>query len=1204
MAETGTFLNRLKQRFRGNARPRAIEVPHDLTAGSEALRAILEPGLTPVVAGAVRQQRSRRRRFVRSTLLFLAGVLIISGIAFGALIARLSFGPIVVDGLGVRIADALDQRFGNNTRFSFGQTTISNSPHGPTLAVERLVVSNDGQTMVEAPRAQLSLSLPRLLAGEVRPKRLEVFDLEVRLLVQTDGSVALSAGTQENVTLPLPKPVDPAVQATLPPEEKAARRSALAAQAAAALAQLLDMATTDDGGPMGAVEHIAIHRGRLIVDDRTADRSSTFEQLEIAFDKTRGAAVFTIAAQGPNGPVRINAQAQGAAGGERTLDVELRDLSFDEIVLAAGIRRPGFDTDMALSMKFKFSLDAAGAISLAQGRFGAGAGFLRLNDPDHEPMFIDEIAGGAHWDPAQKRIIIDPIRYFAGETRFTVAGTIDPPAAGEDDWILNTGLTEPGGFAPERPGEKFLVIDQANVTAKIAPSRKMADISSVELKGPELGVALKGSVDWTNGPHIRLGASTNPTNLRALVRLWPTQMAAPARTWFIHHARGATIQSGSLAVDFDAQTLLAMRFDRAPPDSSLLIDFALTKGSVDVLAGLPPAMNVDGAGRITGRTAYFAATAATLETAPGRRLTLQEGNVLMPSNDGSASIPVRVDVKLSGAVDAIADLLSKDSIKSYAALPLEASTLKGQVDGRLKVDFAIGSAAKPDNTKINVNATVTNFSAERLIGKEKLDNATINVLGDTAGIKVTGTGRMFGQPATLDLRKGVGQAGTASVGLTLDEAARTKAGIALPGVGGAIGAKITASLDPGQLKAQVDLDLARTSLDNPLPGLSKAAGKPGRATFTVVQRDNGFQMDQLNFEAGGASAKGVIDLTGEGGLVSARFSQLRLSPGDDMRAEVQKTGDALKVVVRASAIDVRPYLKQITRAAPDEAAKGALSDIDLDLKSPIVTGYGKQVLTGVDLKLARKGPAIRTFTMSGLFGRSPLNIGMLKGENGGPQISIVTPDAGALLSFTDLYARMDGGTMAALIQIEGSRTTGVVKINKFALRDEPALKRLVIDGNPRTDAQGVTRIDPNQVPFDRLQVVFSRSGSHVDLRDGLMNGPNIGLTVEGSIDDARDTMNLNGTFIPAYTVNNFFSKIPLVGLFLGGGWNEGLFAINYRIGGKFSAPVLSVNPLSAVAPGFLRKILGAMDGAGQFPSERPATPGAPSAPSFGSQLER
>ena len=89
-----------------------------------------------------------------------------------------------------------------------------------------------------------------------------------------------------------------------------------------------------------------------------------------------------------------------------------------------------------------------------------------------------------------------------------------------------------------------------------------------------------------------------------------------------------------------------------------------------------------------------------------------------------------------------------------------------------------------------------------------------------------------------------------------------------------------------------------------------------------------------------------------------------------------------------------------------------------------------------------------------------------------------------------------------------------------------------------------------------------------------MNGDSIGLTVDGWLDFAHDGVDMKGTFVPAYAVNNLFSKIPLFGAILGGGTNEGLIGVNFRIEGKISSPTLSVNPLSAIAPGIFRQIFG------------------------------
>src|SRR3546814_1328372 len=53
-------------------------------------------------------------------------------------------------------------------------------------------------------------------------------------------------------------------------------------------------------------------------------------------------------------------------------------------------------------------------------------------------------------------------------------------------------------------------------------------------------------------------------------------------------------------------------------------------------------------------------------------------------------------------------------------------------------------------------------------------------------------------------------------------------------------------------------------------------------------------------------------------------------------------------------------------------------------------------------------------------------------------------------------------------------------------------------------------------------------------------GASLGLTAKGNIDFDRDAIDLTGVVVPAYSINNFLSKIPLLGTILTGGEGEGL----------------------------------------------------------------
>jgi hypothetical protein len=84
--------------------------------------------------------------------------------------------------------------------------------------------------------------------------------------------------------------------------------------------------------------------------------------------------------------------------------------------------------------------------------------------------------------------------------------------------------------------------------------------------------------------------------------------------------------------------------------------------------------------------------------------------------------------------------------------------------------------------------------------------------------------------------------------------------------------------------------------------------------------------------------------------------------------------------------------------------------------------------------------------------------------------------------------------------------------------------------------------------------------------------------MDGNIDYAKNEVHMRGTFVPLYGLNNAFGQIPIVGLFLGGS-NEGLLGVTYEVVGPPGGPTLRVNPISAVAPGLLRKFF-------EFPGER------------------
>jgi hypothetical protein len=177
------------------------------------------------------------------------------------------------------------------------------------------------------------------------------------------------------------------------------------------------------------------------------------------------------------------------------------------------------------------------------------------------------------------------------------------------------------------------------------------------------------------------------------------------------------------------------------------------------------------------------------------------------------------------------------------------------------------------------------------------------------------------------------------------------------------------------------------------------------------------------------------------------------------------------------------------------------------------------------------------------------------------------------MRFADLYSHVSGGNL----RIEGKRqgATGAIlgslEMTNFAIVDEASMKSVVstVSSSPNGGPSG---LDPNNVRFDRLLVNFAQTEQAITVSEALLGGPTIGATFNGRFDLASSTVSINGTYLPAYQINNFFGRLPIIGLALGGGAREGLFGVTFKIVGTTDSPRVFINPISVVAPGIFRKI--------------------------------
>ncbi len=1127
----------------------------------------------------LRARVPRRRRWLRRTLILCTLLGLLVGLGVGALLLRLAAGPISLADFRSRIEAELDQRIGPGYSVRFDDARIENGEHGPGLSVDGLVIrSPDGRSIISAPHAQMTVHLSSLMVGRVTPKRLQLSDVDLRLSVLPDGTMTVYAGEAEVIVKDLP------TDAASPPAPSVPRSAAVMARAAQAVKGLIDIATGHDP-LLGPLKEVAITRTRLTVEDRSSGQSTRFNNVELAFARSASQATASLSAEGPNSRWQMSARALRR---DEAVEVEVSDLTIDELQLIAGLRDMPFDIDTPLSLKMRLAVGADGRLADSSAQISVGRGYAYFHDPDHEPMRIDQLTARARWDAQAQLFQIDEVDFRSASTRVMGRLSIEPPHAVGESWKID-GVTLPGSaFGAERPGEGPIVIERGMVSATLDVAEKRLTVSRMELTGPQISVAVSlESFQDVDGPRLRLGTTLGRMPVRTVIRLWPSFVATGVRTYLIDRLLAGVV-SGQLSIDYNKAAFDLIAHQTAPPDPSVRMDFQIAGGTLVVLPGGTPLRGVEARGSITGRTARLDVSQAHVELPSGRRFSVGESSFFAGENDKHPS-PAHVALRLSGPMEAVAEFLSQESMKPFGGMQLDPASIKGRIDANVALQLKLGEGALPSDTKLRMQATISSLVIDQLVGKERLEQGTLQVNVTPDGLTGTGQGRLFGSPASIELRKGKSGDTEAVIGFTLDDAGRNKLGLALgSGVTGPMGVRLVSTFGARSTPpAQVELDLTRTALDGVLPGLLKPAGRSGKATFQVETTGRGTQVEQLLFEAaGGVLARGSMEFDNNGGFRLARFSQFRMSPSDDMRVEADQQRDVLRINVRANNVDAKPFLKTFFA---DSSGKDitASRDIELDLRSPLVVGHNKQALSGVELKYARQAGSLRNFQLQARTARAPVIGVTTRGREGDAVLSITANEGGAFLSFLDIYRRMEGGRLELAARMTPEGMDGAFRVSNFILRDEPNLRRLVAEGVTSRDERGGIKIDLNAAAFTRLQANFQRQGTQINVRDGLIYGTQIGIKMEGAVDFERDRINMTGTFVPAYGVNNLFSQVPVFGPLLGGGSNEGLIAVNFRVDGSAASPQLTINPLSVIAPGFLRKLFGP----GAAPSEGFTAPG-------------
>ena len=716
--------------------------------------------------------------------------------------------------------------------------------------------------------------------------------------------------------------------------------------------------------------------------------------------------------------------------------------------------------------------------------------------------------------------------------------------------------------------------------------------------GPTLtaqGAAERGGAGWL----ARVDVSLDAVRFADLSSYWPEGLAPNVRRWLVGNVTAGEARGGAWRIEAELpEALDAVRL------SALAGRAEATGATVHWLRPIPPAQNVSG-------VAEFALDSVSLTARGGRQaradnggrggIEVREGTVRFSGLDaepGNADINLQVTGPLAEAVAVI----KHPRLKLFERKPLNLDVAAGQAEARLRIGFPLLADLPVERLRINTTARIADAHLRGVLLGHDIQDGRVELSADTEGMRIGGQAVLVGSPVRLnlevDFRPGpptqvqeratlVGRADPRQIALFGLETGKLLEGET------AVEARYERRRNgAGAVAVRGDLRDARLVF-NPA-GWEKAPGVPGAVEAVLrLQGDALLSADNMRLDAADLALRGGRAVFGAGGkrleqveFAEGRFGASRFSgtvqrPLGDGTVE----GEAWRAALRGPLLDLRPFLAPAppgrrTADAADDRSLPITLDLRFDRALAGESGQFAGVRAGAwfDSASVMRAAHAAGRTAAAPDGGGAFELSLLP-DGGRRVLRVAAEDGGAFLRAIDVNS-IRGGRLSVTAAYEeqrsGAALAGTAELDNFVLRDAPAAAKVL---QAMTFYGLVEALQGGDgLVFGRLVAPFALTPEALTLRDARAFSASLGLTAKGRILRERRVADVEGTIVPAYVFNSLLGRVPLLGRLFSPEAGGGVFAVTYRVQGPLDEPTVTVNPLAALTPGFLRGLFGIFDG--------------------------
>lgn len=656
-------------------------------------------------------------------------------------------------------------------------------------------------------------------------------------------------------------------------------------------------------------------------------------------------------------------------------------------------------------------------------------------------------------------------------------------------------------------------------------------------------------------------ASQGDIRRETVLAFWPVGLGAGARRYAANRITSGVASSIEGHMDL-LRDSFAEGYLR---DENLALAFQVRDASVRFLDDLPAVENATGKGQLSGNGFKL-----VLESGEYGGWILEDGAVDFPAFNPQG-VPFRVFAKGRGPARNIMKILVESRLK----IKFEPDRLTGDAEMTFEMFRPALDNVPYKDVQFLALGTVTQGGLKQAALGFDLTNGRFKIDASQAGVAVSGFGDLGPSPVQFTWRDafndGDESSNLSATAVVTPDLLNRFGVLGRAYLSGEIPIELQARIaGDGLVSADTALDLGEARLDISEIGWVKPKGVPAKAS---IQFENvgALSKSTVLFTSQDARLDGEYMLGEDSRLVSATVRRAYLKNKADFGGDIARAQDGgLIVELDGSYLDLSGIMSGLGAAAGADAGNTTPLDISADLDALTLR-------PGLDMRqarlTARTGPlGLSLFTATGKADDgSPFSARYDATVPDGATVNITSGNAGFMAHALIDAGFLEGGNLdlTGKFTTDGSPADFDIVLTDVRMRNAPFLTQILSLASLRGLAD---TLGGEGVLFSRIDVPLKLANGRYVVTGAKAEGPALGLTTSGFLQADNGMIEFNGVLVPSFGMNSALGGIPIIGDLVVGRDGEGVFSLTYAISGTLEKANVSVNPLSALAPGVIRRI--------------------------------